>query len=133
MELFLNLCWLALLLPAYLLWQQRVSSADCSRRSLLVIGALACALMLLFPVISVSDDLHATSQAIEESKRSFRQGAPRACSAHCIAHVSPAIAPASASLPVSFQQVGSIQLFPVHSPQASFASASAGRSPPVAL
>jgi hypothetical protein len=26
MELFLNLCWLSLLLPAYLLWRQRTSS-----------------------------------------------------------------------------------------------------------
>ncbi len=130
MELFLNLCWLALVLPAYLVWRQRNSSA---RSSLLTVGALACALILLFPVISVSDDLHVTPQAIEESKRSFHQAPTRACSAQYVAHASPLIASASVSLHVSFEQLGSVQWCLMHSPTALFASASAGRSPPIAL
>jgi hypothetical protein len=131
MELFLNLCWLALVLPAYLLWRRRVSSARPAGSSVVVLGALFCALILLFPVISASDDLHATTPAIEESKRSFRNGAPRACSVQ-IAHASPCMDTVSASFRVGFEQLGWVQLFSTHSPQTAFACAAAGRSPPLA-
>ncbi len=70
MELFLNLCWLSLLLPAYLLWRQRTSSTGSDRpaaRPLVFLCALGCALILLFPVISASDDLHAMRAEMEES------------------------------------------------------------------
>src|ERR1700722_13584260 len=69
-ELFLNLCWLALMLPAFLLWRCRTPSDRSTRRSLLFVCTLACLLVLLFPFISASDDLHGGGQAIEESKRS---------------------------------------------------------------
>ena len=84
MELFLNLCWLSLLLPAYLLWRERLAAAavgrrkDSGARPLVVICALGCALVLLFPVISASDDLHAMRAEMEESspgKRSVSQAA----------------------------------------------------------
>jgi hypothetical protein len=76
MELLLNLAWLLMALPAYWLWRQdasaraarRVSSGQC-------LLALACILVLLFPVISASDDLHAMRAEMEESsatKRSVR-------------------------------------------------------------
>ncbi len=133
MELFLNLCWLALVLPGYLLWRQRHFSGHSARSPLLTVGALACVLILLFPVVSVSDDLHVTPQAIEESKRSFHQASPHADSARWIAHVSPLIAPALSSLHISFEQLGAVQLLVPHSPQVLFVSASAGRSPPFAL
>jgi hypothetical protein len=79
MELLLNLAWLLLALPAYWVWQKqadarlrrvrpnRVSSAQCSL-------ALGCVLLLLFPVVSASDDLHAMRAEMEEStsKRAVR-------------------------------------------------------------
>jgi hypothetical protein len=73
MELLLNLAWMLLVLPAYWLWQRntralnRVSSRQC-------LLALGCVLVLLFPVISASDDLHAMRAEMEESasKRSVR-------------------------------------------------------------
>ena len=130
MELLLNLCWLALLLPAYLLWRRRGLSGHSARSSSVVVGTLGCALVLLFPVVSVSDDLHAVSQAMEESERGFRYDGHRSCSAHSIAHVSPLIAPASASLKLAFEQLGTVLLFASHSPETFFASASAGRAPP---
>ena len=86
MELFLNLCWLALLLPAYLLWRQRVSSEPWTRTSFVIICTLGCALVLLFPVISASDDLHAIGQAIEESERSFRNDGHCGCVPHSVQH-----------------------------------------------
>jgi hypothetical protein len=80
MELFLNLCWLSLLLPAYFLWRERVAAAGGkgSARTLVFICTLGCAFVLLFPVISASDDLHAMRAEMEESslgKRSVSQAA----------------------------------------------------------
>jgi hypothetical protein len=73
MELLLNLAWMLLALPAYWLWRRdaglrlarRVSSLQC-------LLALGCALVLLFPVISASDDLHAMRAEMEESSTSKR-------------------------------------------------------------
>jgi len=133
MELFLNLCWLALLLPAYWLWRRRISSGHCARSSFVIIATLGCALVLLFPVISVSDDLYAVSQAMEESEGGFRYDGHRASTAHHIAHVLPLIAPAPRSLKVAFEQLGIVLQFATHSPETSFASAFAGRAPPFAV
>jgi hypothetical protein len=83
MELFLNLCWLSLLAPAYLLWRQRTLLPSRSNRTtrssvppLVFLCVLGCVLVLLFPVISASDDLHAMRAEMEESspcKRSVCQ------------------------------------------------------------
>jgi hypothetical protein len=106
MELFLNLCWLSLLVPAYLLWRERLALAAESRgkaaaRSLVFICALGCALVLLFPVISASDDLHAMRAEMEESspgKRGVSQGAGEKGSAwHNGWQTLPATATATAS------------------------------------
>jgi hypothetical protein len=74
MELFLNLCWLSLLVPAYLLWRQRTSLPSPHSRArssavppVVFLCVLGCALVLLFPVISASDDLHAMRAEMEES------------------------------------------------------------------
>jgi len=77
MELLLNLAWLLLALPAYWLWR-RGTEARVPRRvsSLQCLLALGCVLVLLFPVISASDDLHAMRAEMEESspsKRTVRQ------------------------------------------------------------
>jgi hypothetical protein len=92
MELFLNLCWLSLLVPAYLLWRRRTSSSTGSdsparsraARPLMFLSALGCALVLLFPVISATDDLHAMRAEMEESspgKRGVCQAAGEKASA----------------------------------------------------
>ncbi|HVM93269.1 MAG TPA: hypothetical protein VMT67_10690 [Terriglobales bacterium] len=73
-EILLNLCWLALVLPAFALWRKRSFSDRSTRRSVLFLCALGCTLVLLFPIISASDDLHASSFAIEESRRSLHHG-----------------------------------------------------------
>jgi hypothetical protein len=77
MELLLNLAWLLLALPAYWLWRgsrgmrdgHRFASAQC-------LLALGCMLVILFPVISATDDLRAMRTEMEESpssKQSMRQ------------------------------------------------------------
>lgn len=78
MELLLNLAWMLLALPAYWLWRD---SRTASRKfqpshSLLALG---CMLVILFPVISATDDLHAMRAEMEESPNSKR-GACQAAS-----------------------------------------------------
>jgi hypothetical protein len=79
MELFLNLAWLLLALPAFWLWREsrtaltrgQVSSFHC-------LLAVSCMLVILFPVVSATDDLHAMRAEMEESpasKRSVHQSA----------------------------------------------------------
>jgi hypothetical protein len=77
MELLLNLAWMLLALPAYWLWR-RDAGLRAARwvSSLQCLLALGCVLVLLFPVISASDDLHAMRAEMEDSsisKRTVRQ------------------------------------------------------------
>jgi len=65
MELLLNLCWLFLILPAFWVWREaQVDQNSQSRQALLILG---CLLILLFPIVSASDDLQAMRPEIEES------------------------------------------------------------------
>ena len=73
MELLLNLLWLLLVMPAFWLW--RYSRTAPERRSaspLHCLLALGCLLVILFPVISATDDLHAMRAEMEESPTSKR-------------------------------------------------------------
>jgi hypothetical protein len=77
MELLLNLAWVLLVLPGYWLWRRDAGlrAARCVT-SLQCLLALGCVLVLLFPVISASDDLHAMRAEMEDSsisKRTVRQ------------------------------------------------------------
>lgn len=72
MELFLNLIWLLLVFPALLLLRKRKPCLG-SSSALIVLG---CCLVLLFPIISLSDDLQAMrSEAVEigPGKRALAQ------------------------------------------------------------
>jgi len=76
MELLLNLAWLLLALPAYWLWRgSRRTRAEQKFSSLQCLLALGCVLVVLFPVVSATDDLIAMRTEMEESpvsKRSVR-------------------------------------------------------------
>jgi hypothetical protein len=66
MELTLNLFWLLLIIPAIWLWQ----GARCARpreRHLQGLLVLGCVLMVLFPVVSATDDLQAMRPEMEEA------------------------------------------------------------------
>jgi hypothetical protein len=73
MELFLNLAWLLLALPAFWLW--RDSRTACARRTISSFQCLltvCCMLAILFPVVSATDDLRAMRAEMEESPASKR-------------------------------------------------------------
>jgi hypothetical protein len=74
MELLLNLAWLLLAVPAWWLWRvSRGAQKLSSRQCLLTLG---CVLVMLFPVVSATDDLRAVRAVLEEpqsNKRMVRQ------------------------------------------------------------
>ena len=77
MELLLNLAWLLLALPAFWLWRDS-RSVPRGRRftALQCLLALGCMLVVLFPIVSATDDLRAMRNEMEESpasKRTIRQ------------------------------------------------------------
>jgi hypothetical protein len=130
MELFLNLCWLSLLLPGYLLWRQRTSSDRPAAPPLVFLCALGCALILLFPVISATDDLHAMRPEMEESERALRDANRCACTLHALTHSSQPVLPSSASLTPAFEQIGTLLPFMPQALRTFSAPAPAGRAPP---
>jgi hypothetical protein len=69
MEFGLNLFWLLLAAASFALWRREPGvrprgRAGASARSAIT---LACALAVLFPVISLTDDLHGEQAAVEDS------------------------------------------------------------------
>jgi hypothetical protein len=70
LELLLNIVWVLVVTASLLFWR-RFSSASghCSRRPVTALVALVCILVLLFPVISATDDLHVAEVAMEDSGR----------------------------------------------------------------
>ncbi|HTR27504.1 MAG TPA: hypothetical protein VMI10_26275 [Terriglobales bacterium] len=129
-EILLNLCWLALVLPAFALWRQRALSDRSARRSVLFLCALGCVLVLLFPVISASDDLHASSFAMEESRRSLRH-AHTASNADCVDHCPQIAVLVSNASPLAVRHVGFVPLFSSHSHDTQLFARVVGRAPPV--
>ena len=76
MELLLNLLWLLLAFPAWWLWRGRRAAGHFTSVQCLL--ALGCLLVILFPVVSATDDLRAMRAEMEESpagKRSVLQAA----------------------------------------------------------
>jgi hypothetical protein len=106
MELLLNVAWLLLALPAFWLWYGARSVRRGRKFSVpQCLLALGCMLVILFPVISATDDLHAMRSEIEESpssKRAIRQASHDKTSVwKC--HTQPALAATASSLIVSDQ------------------------------
>jgi hypothetical protein len=67
MELLLNLAWLALAIAAFarLGWW---ASGETDRGRILVVAlSTLCLVVLLFPIISITDDLQATDAVLEET------------------------------------------------------------------
>jgi len=132
MELLLNLAWLLLALPAYWLWRASKSASARRFTSLQRLLALGCALFILFPVISATDDLCAMRNEMEESPAGKRCS----CQVPGDRHASgkspsqPALAPMSSPLRVNAQDwylVPALQPFIPTSP----AVVRGSRSPPV--
>ena len=138
MELLLNLVWLGLALPA--IWMWRRSPVFASRtgwlRKLQPFLLFACVLMLLFPVVSATDDLHAVRQEIEESspsKRMVKAASGEKSVTPPVGMNSPAIVVLAFSSPYGCEACGRVwggSLIALRSPDG---RPHAGRSPPSLL
>ncbi len=71
MELLLNLIWLLIAVASFARWRRRLMAVRANRRSHLravaPLLAFVCALAIVFPVISVTDDLHAQLAVTDDS------------------------------------------------------------------
>ena len=68
MELILNLLWVLLALPAFLVWRNGASGPRPLRWIPAFRGMLlGCVLLLLFPVVSATDDMRALRTELEET------------------------------------------------------------------
>jgi hypothetical protein len=137
MELLLNLAWMLLLLPASWLWRRGASErAARSLTGLQCVLALGCVVVLLFPVISASDDLHAMRAEMEESatsKRAARQAAGDKNSATVHGLQGPAALLANAVwMPAPHARVLKVSIS-VCAPLARLCEQHAGRAPPSIL
>lgn len=70
MELLLNLLWLSLALPALWIWGRRSVSARDTLARIRSLIFLGCILVVLFPVVSATDDLRALQPDPEEFRSS---------------------------------------------------------------
>jgi hypothetical protein len=136
MELLLNLLWLTLALPAIWMWRhQSVCAKDCPRfhriRPLVLFG---CVLMLLFPVVSATDDLHAMRQEMEESSPS-KKIVKQAVADKSLARITTAGALPALIFPVSLGHddgvCGRVLVVPVWLPQQRRSGRSSSRAPPL--
>ncbi|HYX69426.1 MAG TPA: hypothetical protein VE825_09860 [Terriglobales bacterium] len=70
MEIVLNLCWLALVVAAFGLWLRQPQFRGRALQHTLEWAAaavvLACVLVLIFPIISASDDVRTAREFLEE-------------------------------------------------------------------
>ena len=135
MELLLNLAWLLLALPAFWLWRSARSVPRGRKFSALqCLLALGCMLVILFPVVSATDDLRAMRSEMEESpasKRAIRQASQDKASVwKC--HSQPALAATANSLVVSDQGWQPLPTLGSFAP-ASPAIRHSGRAPPFSL
>jgi len=135
MELLLNLVWVLLALPAWWLWRRGAGGRAARRLSALHgLLALVCALVLLFPVISASDDLHAMRAEMEDSsinKRTVRQAGNDKSSAWISRWLGPPAAVAGVARLVApeagWLEVSVVRVSPLAGPRVFHG----GRAPPV--
>jgi len=130
MELLLNLAWLLLALPAYWLWRDSRTTASRFRPSHSLL-ALGCMLIVLFPVVSATDDLSAMRPEMEESSNSKRaiceSHSDRTAAGKC--HAQPAVT-AKANLFIATERGWYHPHASLVSTQVATTSLSLGRAPP---
>jgi hypothetical protein len=131
MELFLNLCWLSLLLPAWLLWRSRPSAKSSPQVGLPIFFlSVLAALVLLFPVISASDDLHAMRPEMEESERAFRHNGRSISPVDVLSHTSQPALLSGTFVTVAIEHVGAAVPLALAALDSRSAPALRGRAPP---
>jgi hypothetical protein len=75
MELLLNLVWITLALGAFCTFLRKRRACAWTARVpyITALLALSCMLVLLFPVVSASDDLHPTQAVLEDATKRVHQ------------------------------------------------------------
>ena len=137
MELLLNLVWLMLALPAYWIWRREAACAHAGEtgKSLRCIMMLGCILILLFPVISATDDLHFIRPEMEESsssKRALKQAVGDKSFSSLKITIAPAAAAMETALTGPVPGICALVLIPNISPLTSASHESrAQRGPPI--
>ena len=129
MELLLNLLWVILALPALLVWRRQPASARSS--GIILLGSL---LALLFPIVSVTDDLHPISAEIEECSPLKRTVKPSTClkSPACgCDHEGGAALPPVASFRPEIDAFGAVSGYPDILPRQTLVRTVNDRAPPV--
>jgi len=94
MELLLNTFWLLIAVGALGIWIRQWRRGAKRRDLPLQLFALGCVLVFLLPVISASDDLHATALAVEASgfsRKILKSITPSGTSVNTWRHVLPAV------------------------------------------
>ena len=76
MELLLNLVWVLLAFPAFWVWRVAKDRPGPGQQSRYCWLTLACILILLFPVVSATDDLQALRPEMEEASSQDALGSP---------------------------------------------------------
>ena len=135
LELLTNLLWVLLGIPAWFLWR-RDCGKPAPKRWFHVAGpavVLGAALVLLFPFVSATDDMHAIGPDMEESSSPRRsvsdgRGGKNLASAQ---HAPVAFRACAATANPSFEAVGVVRTASTHSPEPVHLSRYSGRAPPV--
>jgi hypothetical protein len=135
MELLLNILWLMLTLPAIWLWLQDPAYVQSSRRlgrirPILLLGGI---LVLLFPVVSATDDMHVMRPELEESSSSKRQvelSGSKSHSSPTTLHAPPALRFRLYSFSPSCLIYGRVVITPSRRPEPVYLANRNGRAPP---
>lgn len=128
MELFLNLIWTSIAIAASLRFA-RWSAGQSKRRRRLVGLATLCVIAVLFPIISVTDDLHSDVAMLEE-ETGVRRSAASGHIHHVVFHVVALPAVAAARSLAQLLLIGSIAAEPLVRHREVASVAAAIRPPP---
>lgn len=130
MELFLNLAWVCVAVASVCLWLRLGNGTVPERRRQLI--ALSVLIAVLFPVISVSDDLLAI-QSASEVDSCMRRNHLAPSNAHAISPITAVIPPSLFSgLPFGFLRFVSLGNLPLSPRQHPERVAIQNRPPPAA-
>ncbi|MFZ0235578.1 MAG: hypothetical protein WBY24_12910 [Candidatus Acidiferrales bacterium] len=139
MELFLNILWLLMVCGGVAVWRTRWTQQSRIRRHAKwrEWTAFVCAMVLLFFVVSLTDDLHAELMLIEECSSSRRHASCLTCAHHPSPSERDNATPGSAILPAgpamqSFVFISSITSYCENSQLRLHGNLSSGRAPPAA-
>jgi hypothetical protein len=136
MELLLNLIWVLLAVPAFWLWRHEAVPA---RRNpylspLRIVLVLGFVLLLLFPVISATDDLRAMQPETEElpAVRRVCRSAEHGKNNHQVSHAgaSPALLAVSLAPHANDECSGLVFTLPISLPATIQLRSHRGRAPP---